>query len=175
MSPRSPQGRPVLVQAGASGTGRDVAARLAELAFTHGHLEGTVQAPSRRCYSRIEARRGWISDHEGVESSLARLRRATTDRSRHHLHLIGRATELRSTRIRRIESLTCSKVVCAVNANSASRAATSRPVPDARPAPARPPCGERATLSARHLKCLPLWFSGLNLRGSKKTPDSCHG
>ncbi|CAN5753491.1 LLM class flavin-dependent oxidoreductase [soil metagenome] len=30
----SPQGRPVLVQAGASGTGRDVAARLAELAFT---------------------------------------------------------------------------------------------------------------------------------------------
>ncbi|WP_425068041.1 LLM class flavin-dependent oxidoreductase [Reyranella sp.] len=31
---RSPQGRPVLVQAGASGTGRDVAARLAELVFT---------------------------------------------------------------------------------------------------------------------------------------------
>ena len=30
----SPQGRPVLVQAGASGTGRDVAARLAELVFT---------------------------------------------------------------------------------------------------------------------------------------------
>ena len=32
--PPSPQGRPVLVQAGASGTGRDVAARLAELVFT---------------------------------------------------------------------------------------------------------------------------------------------
>src|SRR6266446_401393 len=31
---RSPQGRPVLVQAGASGTGRDVAARLADLVFT---------------------------------------------------------------------------------------------------------------------------------------------
>jgi FMN-dependent oxidoreductase (nitrilotriacetate monooxygenase family) len=31
---RSPQGRPILVQAGASGTGRDVAARLAELVFT---------------------------------------------------------------------------------------------------------------------------------------------
>ncbi len=30
----SPQGRPVLVQAGASGTGRDVAARMAELVFT---------------------------------------------------------------------------------------------------------------------------------------------
>lgn len=30
----SPQGRPVLVQAGASGTGRDVAARLAEVVFT---------------------------------------------------------------------------------------------------------------------------------------------
>ena len=30
----SPQGRPVLVQAGASGTGRDVAARIAELVFT---------------------------------------------------------------------------------------------------------------------------------------------
>jgi FMN-dependent oxidoreductase (nitrilotriacetate monooxygenase family) len=30
----SPQGRPVLVQAGASGTGRDVAAKLAELVFT---------------------------------------------------------------------------------------------------------------------------------------------
>jgi FMN-dependent oxidoreductase (nitrilotriacetate monooxygenase family) len=32
--PPSPQGRPVLVQAGASGTGRDVAARLAEIVFT---------------------------------------------------------------------------------------------------------------------------------------------
>ena len=32
--PCSPQGRPVLVQAGASGTGRDVAARLAEIVFT---------------------------------------------------------------------------------------------------------------------------------------------
>jgi N-acetyl-S-(2-succino)cysteine monooxygenase len=31
---RSPQGRPVLVQAGASNTGRDLAARLAELVFT---------------------------------------------------------------------------------------------------------------------------------------------
>ena len=32
--PGSPQGRPILVQAGASGTGRDVAARLAEVVFT---------------------------------------------------------------------------------------------------------------------------------------------
>jgi FMN-dependent oxidoreductase (nitrilotriacetate monooxygenase family) len=32
--PPSPQGRPILVQAGASGTGRDVAARLAEIVFT---------------------------------------------------------------------------------------------------------------------------------------------
>lgn len=32
--PCSPQGRPILVQAGASGTGRDVAARLAEIVFT---------------------------------------------------------------------------------------------------------------------------------------------
>lgn len=32
--PRSPQGRPVLVQAGASDTGRDLAARTAELVFT---------------------------------------------------------------------------------------------------------------------------------------------
>ena len=32
--PCSPQGRPVVVQAGASGTGRDVAARLAEVVFT---------------------------------------------------------------------------------------------------------------------------------------------
>jgi N-acetyl-S-(2-succino)cysteine monooxygenase len=31
---RSPQGRPVLVQAGASGTGRDLAARMAEVVFT---------------------------------------------------------------------------------------------------------------------------------------------
>ncbi len=31
---RSPQGRPVLVQAGASDTGRDLAARMAELVFT---------------------------------------------------------------------------------------------------------------------------------------------
>src|SRR5262245_57906109 len=32
--PPSPQGRPILVQAGASGTGRDVAAQLAEIVFT---------------------------------------------------------------------------------------------------------------------------------------------
>ena len=37
---RSPQGRPVLVQAGASDTGRDLAARVAELVFTaHDHFE----------------------------------------------------------------------------------------------------------------------------------------
>ncbi len=37
---RSPQGRPVLVQAGASDTGRDLAARVGELVFTaHDHFE----------------------------------------------------------------------------------------------------------------------------------------
>jgi FMN-dependent oxidoreductase (nitrilotriacetate monooxygenase family) len=37
--PRSPQGRPVLVQAGASGPGRDLAARIADVVFTVGATE----------------------------------------------------------------------------------------------------------------------------------------
>jgi FMN-dependent oxidoreductase (nitrilotriacetate monooxygenase family) len=50
--PRSPQGRPVLVQAGSSDTGRDFAARHAEAIFT-AHLEkGTAQ----EFYADIKAR-----------------------------------------------------------------------------------------------------------------------
>ncbi len=48
----SPQGRPVLVQAGASGTGRDVAARLAELAFT----AATTFEQAKEFYSDVMAR-----------------------------------------------------------------------------------------------------------------------
>jgi FMN-dependent oxidoreductase (nitrilotriacetate monooxygenase family) len=48
----SPQGRPVLVQAGASGTGRDVAARLAEIVFT----AQTVFEQGREFYSDVMAR-----------------------------------------------------------------------------------------------------------------------
>jgi len=49
---RSPQGRPVLVQAGASGTGRDVAARLAELVFT---AQTTIEQ-GKEFYSDVMAR-----------------------------------------------------------------------------------------------------------------------
>ena len=48
----SPQGRPVLVQAGASGTGRDVAARLAELVFT----AATTFEQAKEFYTDVMAR-----------------------------------------------------------------------------------------------------------------------
>jgi FMN-dependent oxidoreductase (nitrilotriacetate monooxygenase family) len=48
----SPQGRPVLVQAGASGTGRDVAARLAELVFT----ASSTFEQAREFYADVRAR-----------------------------------------------------------------------------------------------------------------------
>jgi N-acetyl-S-(2-succino)cysteine monooxygenase len=48
----SPQGRPVLVQAGASGTGRDVAARLAEIVFT----AQTTFEQGQEFYSDVMAR-----------------------------------------------------------------------------------------------------------------------
>jgi FMN-dependent oxidoreductase (nitrilotriacetate monooxygenase family) len=48
----SPQGRPVLVQAGASGTGRDVAARLAEIVFT----AQTTLAQAKEFYADVQAR-----------------------------------------------------------------------------------------------------------------------
>jgi FMN-dependent oxidoreductase (nitrilotriacetate monooxygenase family) len=50
--PRSPQGRPVLVQAGSSETGRDFAARHAEAVFT-AHLE---QATAQEFYRDLKAR-----------------------------------------------------------------------------------------------------------------------
>ncbi len=50
--PRSPQGRPVLVQAGASDTGRDFAARHAEAVFT-AHLE---KATAQAFYADIKLR-----------------------------------------------------------------------------------------------------------------------
>ncbi|HTR85925.1 MAG TPA: LLM class flavin-dependent oxidoreductase [Reyranella sp.] len=48
----SPQGRPILVQAGASGTGRDVAARLAEIVFT----AQTVFEQGKEFYSDVMSR-----------------------------------------------------------------------------------------------------------------------
>ncbi len=49
---RSPQGRPVLVQAGASDTGRDLAARMAELVFT----AQTTLEQAREFYADVMAR-----------------------------------------------------------------------------------------------------------------------
>ena len=48
----SPQGRPILVQAGASGTGRDVAARLAEIVFT----AQTTFDQAKEFYADVHAR-----------------------------------------------------------------------------------------------------------------------
>jgi FMN-dependent oxidoreductase (nitrilotriacetate monooxygenase family) len=50
--PPSPQGRPILVQAGASGTGRDVAARLAEIVFT---AQTTIDQ-AKEFYADVHAR-----------------------------------------------------------------------------------------------------------------------
>jgi alkanesulfonate monooxygenase SsuD/methylene tetrahydromethanopterin reductase-like flavin-dependent oxidoreductase (luciferase family) len=50
--PRCPQGRPVLVQAGSSDTGRDFAARHAEAIFT-AHLEKTS---AQAFYADLKAR-----------------------------------------------------------------------------------------------------------------------
>jgi FMN-dependent oxidoreductase (nitrilotriacetate monooxygenase family) len=50
--PPSPQGRPILVQAGASGTGRDVAARLAEIVFT----AQTTFDQAKEFYADVHAR-----------------------------------------------------------------------------------------------------------------------
>jgi FMN-dependent oxidoreductase (nitrilotriacetate monooxygenase family) len=50
--PCSPQGRPILVQAGASGTGRDVAARLAEVVFT----AQTTFEQGKEFYADVRAR-----------------------------------------------------------------------------------------------------------------------
>ena len=52
--PCSPQGRPVLVQAGASSTGRDVAARLAEIVFT----AQTTFEQGKEFYADVRARLG---------------------------------------------------------------------------------------------------------------------
>jgi FMN-dependent oxidoreductase (nitrilotriacetate monooxygenase family) len=50
--PRSPQGHPVLVQAGASGPGRDLAARIADIVFT----AGTVKEQAVEFYKDLKAR-----------------------------------------------------------------------------------------------------------------------
>ncbi|WP_406461409.1 NtaA/DmoA family FMN-dependent monooxygenase [Streptomyces sp. NBC_01622] len=50
--PRSPQGHPVVIQAGGSGEGREFAARAADVVFTrHGTLED-----GRACYADVKAR-----------------------------------------------------------------------------------------------------------------------
>ena len=51
----SPQGRPVLVQAGASGTGRDVAAKLAELVFTAATTFEQARSSMTTCASASRA------------------------------------------------------------------------------------------------------------------------
>ncbi|MEH1013107.1 LLM class flavin-dependent oxidoreductase [Micromonospora sp. CPCC 206060] len=53
--PRSPQGRPVLVQAGGSDTGRDLAARYADAVFSPQHLLGSAQAYYADIKSRARA------------------------------------------------------------------------------------------------------------------------
>ena len=50
--PRPPQGHPVLVQAGASGPGRDLAARVADVVFT----AGTVKEQAVEFYADLKAR-----------------------------------------------------------------------------------------------------------------------
>ena len=45
--PRSPQGRPVIMQAGSSERGRDFAARWGELVFTLQHSKADMQRSTR--------------------------------------------------------------------------------------------------------------------------------
>lgn len=53
-TPRSPQGRPVLMQAGLSGRGRDFAARWAEVVFTLQHSKPDMQAFYADVKTRVE-------------------------------------------------------------------------------------------------------------------------
>ena len=53
--PRSPQGRPVIMQAGSSPRGRDFAARWGELVFTLQHSKADMQAFYRDMKSRVAA------------------------------------------------------------------------------------------------------------------------
>ena len=53
-TPRSPQGRPVLMQAGSSGRGRDFAARWAEVVFTLQHSKPDMQAFYADVKTRVE-------------------------------------------------------------------------------------------------------------------------
>lgn len=54
-TPRSPQGRPVLMQAGASVRGRDFAARRAEVVFTLQHSKADMQAFYKDMKTRVSA------------------------------------------------------------------------------------------------------------------------
>ncbi len=53
-TPRSPQGRPVFMQAGSSGRGRDFAARWAEVVFTLQHAKSDMQAFYADVKGRVE-------------------------------------------------------------------------------------------------------------------------
>ena len=53
-TPRPPQGRPVFMQAGSSGRGRDFAARWAEVVFTLQHAKSDMQAFYADVKSRVE-------------------------------------------------------------------------------------------------------------------------
>ena len=53
-TPRSPQGRPVLMQAGSSGRGRDFAAQWAEVVFTLQHAKSDMQAFYADVKDRVE-------------------------------------------------------------------------------------------------------------------------
>lgn len=54
--PRSPQGRPVLMQAGSSPRGRDFASRWAEMIFCPQHTKADMQAFYTDMHARLEAR-----------------------------------------------------------------------------------------------------------------------
>lgn len=79
--PRSPQGHPVIVQAGSSGPGRELAARTAEVIFTAAETLGEGQAFYADVKARM-AKHGRSPDHVAIMPGLFPVIGATEDEAR---------------------------------------------------------------------------------------------
>ena len=85
--PRPPQGRPVIVQAGTSDDGMDVAARFAEVIFSANLTMDTCQKYFKEVKTRAQDKFGRNPDHLKVMPGLSRLRRPHRGRSQREIRL----------------------------------------------------------------------------------------
>ncbi len=90
--PRGPSGRPVLVQAGSSETGRDFAARHAEAVFT-AHLERATAAEFYRDLKARAAAAGRDPDHVVVLPGFSPLIAGTEEEARRHFDELTSLTD----------------------------------------------------------------------------------